>query len=90
MGRQVVKSCLPTPIVGWKSDGMDHSHDLFFLGWRPLHFSLEWWGLIRYGVYGSPAVCCWREPVISRILDCNRQPVEHGVLNPDSSPRALR
>jgi hypothetical protein len=28
-------------------------------------------GLIRYGVYGSPAICCWREPIVSRILGRN-------------------
>jgi hypothetical protein len=38
------------------------------------HFSLEWWGLIRYGVYGSLAVCCWRELIVSRILGHNRRP----------------
>jgi hypothetical protein len=26
-GRQVVKSHLPTLIVGWRSDGMDHFRD---------------------------------------------------------------
>jgi hypothetical protein len=38
---------------------------LVFLGWWPLLFSQEWWGHILYEVYGSPAVCCWRELVIS-------------------------
>jgi hypothetical protein len=32
-GRHVVKSYLPTSIVGWKSEGMDRLWDLFFLGW---------------------------------------------------------
>jgi hypothetical protein len=26
-GRQVVKSCLPMLIIGWISDGVDHSRD---------------------------------------------------------------
>jgi hypothetical protein len=26
-GRQVVKSCLPTQILGWRSDGVNHSQD---------------------------------------------------------------
>jgi hypothetical protein len=30
----------------------------FFLGWWPLIFNQEWWDRIRYGVYGSLAVCC--------------------------------
>jgi hypothetical protein len=42
-----------------------------FLGWWPLLFSQEWWGHIRYEVYGSPVGCCWREPIVSRILDRN-------------------
>jgi hypothetical protein len=29
---------------------------LVFLGWWPILFSLEWWGLNRYRVYGSPTV----------------------------------
>jgi hypothetical protein len=45
-GRQVAKSCLPTPIMGWKSEGMDYDWDYFFLGWWPLLFNLEWWGHI--------------------------------------------
>jgi hypothetical protein len=49
MGRQLVKSCLPTPIVVWKSERVDHSWDLFFLGWWPLLFSLEWWVLSGMG-----------------------------------------
>jgi hypothetical protein len=38
-----------------------------------------------YVVYGFPAVCHWREPVISRILDRNRWPVVRGVLDPDNT-----
>jgi hypothetical protein len=71
MDKQVAKSCLLAPIVGWKSNDVDHSWDLFFLGWWPILFSLEWWGLIRYGVYGSTTVCRWREPVVSIILRRN-------------------
>jgi hypothetical protein len=26
-GRQVVKSCLPALIIGWRSDGVDHYWD---------------------------------------------------------------
>jgi hypothetical protein len=46
MGRQVVKSNLLVPILGCKSEDVDRSQDLFFLGWWPLLFSLEWWVLI--------------------------------------------
>jgi hypothetical protein len=41
-GRQVVKSCLPAPIIGWKIEGVDRSQDLFFFGWAPS--SLAWSG----------------------------------------------
>jgi hypothetical protein len=50
-----------------------------------LLFSLEWWSLIRYGVYGSPAVCCWREPIISRVLDHNRRPVVPEIFYPNTT-----
>jgi hypothetical protein len=43
-GRQVVIFCLLTLIVGRRNDDVDRSQDLFFLGWWPLLFSLEWWG----------------------------------------------
>jgi hypothetical protein len=72
MGRHVVKPFLPVPIVQWKSEGVDHSQDLFFLDWWPLLFSLEWWDLIRYGVYGFPTIYRWREPIVSRILGRNQ------------------
>jgi hypothetical protein len=58
MGKLVVKSCLPTPIVGRRSDGMDYCWDLvlFRLVSHPLQpgmvVSFSW-----YGLYGSPAVC---------------------------------
>jgi hypothetical protein len=58
-----------------------------FFDWLPLLFSLEWWGFIRYEVYGYPAVCRWREPGVSRILGNNRQPTVPGVLDPDMSRR---
>jgi hypothetical protein len=72
LGRQVAKSCLPTSIVMRKRDCSDYSWVQFFLGWWPLLFNQEWWGHIQYGVYGSPAVCYWREPIISRILGRNQ------------------
>jgi hypothetical protein len=34
-------------------------------------------------VYGSPAICCWREPVVSRILGRNWRSVVLGVLDID-------
>jgi hypothetical protein len=70
MGRQVVKSYLPTLIIGWRSDGVDYSQDLilFRLVAPPLHPGVA--GLISwYGVYGSPAVYHWRKPVVSIILE---------------------
>jgi hypothetical protein len=42
MGRQVVKSCLSAPIVGWKSEYMVCSRNLFFLGWWSLLFHRKW------------------------------------------------
>jgi hypothetical protein len=39
--------------------------------------SLEWWGLIRYGVYGSPVICHYREPIIPEVLA-----VTSGLWNP--------
>jgi hypothetical protein len=38
----------------------------------PTLFSLEWGGFIQYGVYGSPVISHWSEPVVSRILGHNR------------------
>jgi hypothetical protein len=38
-----------------------------------------------YGVYDSPAVCHWRESIISRVLGHNRLPVVPMVYYPDSS-----
>jgi hypothetical protein len=57
---------------GGVSAGVGYAQVEFFLGWWPLLFSQEWWGLIRYEVLGSPAVCSSREPVISRFLGRNR------------------
>jgi hypothetical protein len=37
-----------------------------------------------YGVYSSPAVCHWREPVVSRILSHNQRLVVPRVLYPDN------
>jgi hypothetical protein len=48
-GKQVVNSRLPAPIIGWKSEGVDSSLDLFFLGRWPHLFSLEWLGLSGMG-----------------------------------------
>jgi hypothetical protein len=84
-GTQVAESCLPTSTVMRKRDGVDCSQVQFFLGWWPLLFGQQWWGHIWYRVYGSPAVCYWRESVISRILDYNQRPVVPGVLDHDSS-----
>jgi hypothetical protein len=81
--RQVVKSCLPTSTVMRKRDSADFYWVQFYLGCWPLLFSKEWWGHIRYGLYGFPAVCCWREPVVSRILGRNRRPAVPGVLDPN-------
>jgi hypothetical protein len=72
-GKKLVKSCLPTSIVMRKRDSVECSRFQFFLGWWPHLFSQEWWGHIWYGVYGSPSICYWREPVVSRILACNRR-----------------
>jgi hypothetical protein len=71
------------PAVMRKRGGADCSRVQFFLGWWPLLFSQEWWGHIWYVVYGSPAVCCWREPIVSRILSRNRRPTVLRVLDPD-------
>jgi hypothetical protein len=44
MSRQVVKSCQPSPIVGWNSDYVDHSRDffLFRLVTPPLQPRVVW------------------------------------------------
>jgi hypothetical protein len=84
MGRQVVKSCLPTSIIMRESEGVDCFRVFFFLGWWPLLFSQEWWGHIWYGVCGSPIICCWTEPVVSRIMGHNQRPAVPGILNPDN------
>jgi hypothetical protein len=57
MSRQEVKSCLSASMGGWKSDGVDHFWYMFFLVWWPLLFSLEWWSLTQYGMYGSLVIC---------------------------------
>jgi hypothetical protein len=44
--------------------------------------SISW-----YGVYGSPAICRWRELIISRILGRNWQPTVPGVHYPDRAAR---
>jgi hypothetical protein len=43
-----------------------------------------------YTVQGvwSPAICCWRELVVSRIVGCNRWRVVHGELEPDMKNNA--
>jgi hypothetical protein len=41
-------------------------------------------------VYGSPAICCWREPVVSRILGRNWQSVVLGVLDIDRAHLTYR
>jgi hypothetical protein len=80
----VGKSCLPTSTIMKKRDCTDCSWVQFFLGWWPILFNQEWWGHIRYGLYGSPAVCCWRKPIISKILGHNRRPTVPRVLDPDT------
>jgi hypothetical protein len=45
---------------------------------------------IQYGVYGSSAICRWRYPTVSRILGRNQRLTVPGVLDPDSSPQAVR
>jgi hypothetical protein len=85
MGRQVVKSCLLVPIVGWKSDSVDHSRYLFFLSWWPLHSSMKWWALSSMG-------CMVLQPfaagAIRSYLEFWAITVTYGtrVLDPDSSP----
>jgi hypothetical protein len=81
-GRQVAKSCVPTSTIMRKRDGVECSRVQFFLGWWLL-FSHEWWGHIHYGLYDSPGICYWREPIIFIILGRNRWPVEPRTLDPD-------
>jgi hypothetical protein len=61
---------------------LDHSWGWFFLDWWPLIFSLEWWDHFLVWVYGSPAVCHWREPIVFRILGHNRRPTVPVVFTP--------
>jgi hypothetical protein len=90
MGRQVVKSCLPTSIIRRKSESIDYSRVYFFLDWWPLLLSQEWWGHIWYMVYGSLVVCHWMESVVSSTLSCNQWLIVPEVLDPDNNSRALR
>jgi hypothetical protein len=83
VGSQVVKSRLPTSTIMRKIDGVDCSQIHFFLGWWPLLFSQERWGHIQYTVYGSPAICYWKELVTSRILGHNQRPVVARVEDVD-------
>jgi hypothetical protein len=85
-GRQVMKFHLPILIVGWRSDGVDCSRGLvlFRLVAPPLQPGLV--EPIRYRVYGSPAICRLRKPVVSRILGCNGWPAVPGVHYRNSSP----
>jgi hypothetical protein len=82
-GKQVAKACLLMTTVMGKSDGANYSRVQFFLGWWPLLFRQEWWCHIWYGVYGSPAVCHWRELVVFRILGYNLWPAIPRVQDPD-------
>jgi hypothetical protein len=68
-----------------KRDGVNYSRVQFFLDWLSLLFRQEWWGHIQYWVYGSLAVCFWRELDVFRILGHNRRPAVPEVLDPDSS-----
>jgi hypothetical protein len=72
MARQVEKSGLPVPIVGWKkrNGGLLLRLVIFRLVDPPLQPGVV--GLYPVWVYGFLAICRWREPVISRILDHNR------------------
>jgi hypothetical protein len=63
----MVKSCLPTLIVGWRSDNVDTYRDYFFFMFNGPIFSAWRGGVISwYGVLGSLVVCRWREPIISK------------------------
>jgi hypothetical protein len=68
---------------------VDYPWDSFFLGWWSPLFSLEWWGLIRYGVYGSPAICRWKKSIIYRTLGRNRRPAVPRVFYPDTLPLSV-
>jgi hypothetical protein len=85
----MVKSYLLTSIKMRKSECVDCSRVLFFLGWWPLLFSQEWWGHIRYEVCGSPSICCWRKSIVSRIVGHNQHPTVPEVQDPNNSPRAF-
>jgi hypothetical protein len=65
---------------------VDHSRDWFILDWWPS--SSAWSGgvISWYGVYGSPAVCRWRELIVSRILGRNQRPMVPGVSTPTVAP----
>jgi hypothetical protein len=41
------------------------------------------WGHIWYSVCGSPAVCRWREPVVSRFMGRNWLPTVPGIQDPN-------
>jgi hypothetical protein len=70
--REVVKSCLPVPIVGWKKRkrGLLLRLDLFRLMAPPLQPGVVGLYLVR-GVW-FPSICRWKELIISKILGRNR------------------
>jgi hypothetical protein len=70
--RQVVKYCLSVAIVTGGRIDMDHSWVKFFLGLWFILFSLKWWDHIWYKMLDFLTVYCWREPVVSRLIDHNR------------------
>jgi hypothetical protein len=59
----------------------------FYLG-APF-FSQEWWTHIRYGVCCSPAVCHWRESIVSRCMCYNRRPMVPRVQDPDKDQQTI-
>jgi hypothetical protein len=60
-----------------------------FLVGGPISSSWRGGVVFQYRVFGSPAVCCWWEPIIWRILGRNRWPTVLRLNYHDNSPWAL-
>jgi hypothetical protein len=74
-------------IIGWRTDGRGSCPGLVIsrLVAPPLQPKVV--GLFPgMGVYGSPIICRWREPIVSKFLGRNRWPMVHVLFTPTVAP----
>jgi hypothetical protein len=67
----VGRSCPSTAVVTGSGPVRFIPERSSFLAWWPLLISQEW-GAIWHRVYGSPAICRWIEPIVSRFMGRNQ------------------